>query len=67
MTVGLVLVCAAIMLVAGELYIEHRATYPPGHQLDLPQQPQTPPALISRAPREDAIEPRRALEKHRAG
>jgi hypothetical protein len=46
MTVGLVLVCAAMMLVAGQLYLAHLP--PPGIKLIDSSEPS--PALISRAP-----------------
>jgi hypothetical protein len=66
-TVSFAAACAGIMLVAGELYIEQRATDPPGHQVETPQ-PQSSPALISRAPAyENSTEPRQAVEKKRTG
>jgi hypothetical protein len=67
-TASLVLVCAGIMLVAGQLFIEHHPT--PAHRpLEWPQQPQTSPALISHAPlpHENTTEPRQGAEKNRTG
>lgn len=66
---SLTLACAGIMLVAGQLYLEHRATHSPGHQVVSPLQPQRSPALISRAPSPGAntAGPRQEAEKNRAG
>ena len=67
--VGLALVCAGIMLVAGQLYIERRGTYPPGIQVGSPQKPQERPALISRArqPHENTNELQEGTNKNPAG
>ncbi|MBW7971018.1 hypothetical protein [Bradyrhizobium sp. BR 10289] len=67
-TASLALVCAGIMLVAGQLYIEQH----PGllnRPVEPPQQPQTSPALISHAPapQENAADPHRRVEKNRTG
>jgi hypothetical protein len=55
---------AGIMLVAGQLYIEHHPIHPASRPVDSPQQqPQTSPALISHAPppREHKSEPRQGV------
>lgn len=64
-TVSLTLLCAGIMLVAGQLYIEHHPIQA-SRPVDSPRQP---PALISHAPssRENTTEPRQGVEKNRAG
>jgi hypothetical protein len=64
-TVSLTLLCAGIMLVAGQLYIE-RYPMQANRPVDSPRQP---PALISHAapPHENMTEPRQGVEKNRAG
>lgn len=50
-TVGLALLCAGIMLVAGQLYIEHRAPDFGRREIETPVQP-GPPPMVSRTPRQ---------------
>ena len=59
-TTSLTLLCAGIMLVAGQLYIENRSTHP-GQQSRQDGQP----ALVSSAPSSTAarVEPRRAKKR----
>ncbi|WP_234683736.1 hypothetical protein [Bradyrhizobium monzae] len=66
--VSLTLLCAGIMLVAGQLYIEHHPT-PASRSLDPPQPPQASPALISHAPSADesTTETRRGFDSNSAG
>jgi hypothetical protein len=66
---GLTLVCAGIMLVAGQLYIEQRAANQLTREVESPQAPRTSPAFISRAPspHEDSPEPRQGLKKNGQG
>lgn len=67
-TVSLALVCAGVMLVAGQLYLEQHPTLL-NRPIDLPQQPQTSPALISHAPlpQENATDPHQGAQKNRTG
>jgi len=67
-TVSLALVCAGIMLVAGQLYIEQHPTLL-NRPVELPQQLQTSPALISHAPlpKENATDPHQAVKKNGTG
>lgn len=67
-TVSLVLVCAGVMLVAGQLYIEQHPTLL-NHPVELPEQPQTSPALISHAPspQQNATDPHRSVKNNRTG
>lgn len=69
-TASLTLMCAGIMLVAGQLYIEHH----PMQAIRPVDSPQQSPALISHAPSSDqnashatTIEPRQGVENSRAG
>lgn len=64
--VSLTLLCAGIMLVAGQLYIEH---YPAPANRSLDQPPRASPALISHAPSadENTTETRRGLDRNSAG
>lgn len=48
-TVSLALLCAGIMLVAGQLYIQHRATAGP-KEIETPVQPGPP--MVSHTPRQ---------------
>lgn len=67
-TVSLTLVCAGILLVAGQLYIEqHPALL--NHPVELPEQPQSSPALLSHAPlpQENATDPHQGAKKSRTG
>jgi hypothetical protein len=66
-TAGLTLLCAAIMLVAGQLYIEYGAAPVPGNEVDRPGGPGSPPPLISRGPsiNEKLTEPRADVAKKR--
>lgn len=50
-TVGLALLCAGIMLVAGQLYIEHRAPDFGRRTIETPVQP-GPPPMVSHTPRQ---------------
>lgn len=50
-TVGLALLCAGIMLVAGQLYIEHRAPDFGRREIETPVQP-GPPPMVSHTPRQ---------------
>lgn len=66
-TAGLTLMCAGIMLVAGQLYIEHH----PAQAIRPVDSPQQSPALISHAPSADenashetATDPRQDVEKN---
>ncbi|QOZ26738.1 hypothetical protein XH93_26330 [Bradyrhizobium sp. CCBAU 51753] len=61
MTASLALVCAGIMLLAGQLYIEH---HPVQDSQRVHSQPQ-PPALVSHAPssHENTAGPRQGIEK----
>jgi hypothetical protein len=54
-TVSLVLLCAGIMLVAGQLYIEHHATSFEREGIETP----SPPPMVSRAPTEKLSPPAR--------
>ena len=67
-TVSLTLVCAGVMLVAGQLYLEQHPTLL-NHPVEQPQHPQTPPALISHAPspQEDATDPLHGVKNNRTG
>lgn len=67
-TASLALVCAGIMLVAGQLYIE-QSTNPLRNGVELPPGSQASPALISRAPspEEKTSQPRREPAKERHG
>ncbi|MHC2333853.1 hypothetical protein [Bradyrhizobium sp. USDA 4454] len=67
-TVSLTLVCAGVMLVAGQLYIEQHPTLL-NRPVEPPQRPQTAPALISHAPvpQENATDPRQGVKKDRTG
>ncbi|QQN67508.1 hypothetical protein JIR23_16950 [Bradyrhizobium diazoefficiens] len=50
-TVGFALLCAGIMLVAGQLYIEHRAPDFGRREIETPVQP-GPPPMVSHTPRQ---------------
>lgn len=50
-TVSLALLCAGIVLVAGQLYIEHRARDAGPKEIERPVQPGAPP-MVSHAPRQ---------------
>ncbi|QQO18391.1 hypothetical protein JJB99_20350 [Bradyrhizobium diazoefficiens] len=50
-TVSLALLCAGVMLVAGQLYIEHRATDAAPKTIETPVQP-GPPPMVSHTPRQ---------------
>jgi hypothetical protein len=67
-TVSLLLLCAGIMLVAGQLYLEQNPTLL-NHPVDLPEQPQTSPALISHAPspQQNATDPHQGVKNNRTG
>ncbi|MCG2641425.1 MULTISPECIES: hypothetical protein [Bradyrhizobium] len=67
-TVSLTLVCAGVMLVTGQLYLEQHPTLL-NHPVEQPEQPQTPPALISRAPlpQENATDPHQGVKNNRNG
>lgn len=54
-TVGLALLCAGIMLVAGQLYIEHRAPDFGRREIETPVQP-GPPPMVSHTPRQKVSE-----------
>jgi hypothetical protein len=66
---SLALLCAGIMLVAGQLTIEHSATNAPMHGDKMPPGSGASQAMVSRAPslEEKASEPRREPEKKRDG
>jgi hypothetical protein len=68
-TASLALLCAGIMLVAGQLTIEHSATNAPRKGVEMPPRSGASPAMISRAPssEEKAPELRREPEKKRHG
>ncbi|GGI32237.1 hypothetical protein [Bradyrhizobium guangdongense] len=59
-TVSLALFCAGIMLVAGQLTIEHRARNFARKAIETPMKPPTPP-MVSHAPQRDIGEPAQGL------
>lgn len=63
---SLALVCAGVMLVAGQLYIEHRPSHPPSKSIEAPPGPGAPP-MVSHGPslREKMTEPRENGVKER--
>lgn len=63
---SLTLLCAGIMLVAGQLYLEYGATSAPSNEIDRPGGPGSP-SVISRAPsmKEKWGEPRADAGKKR--
>lgn len=60
--VSLVLLCAGITLVAGQLYLEHRAAHPPNNA---PGAPEISSPMVSRvpSPRPNTAEPPQAPDK----
>ncbi|WP_409189466.1 hypothetical protein [Bradyrhizobium sp. RDM4] len=62
MGISLVLLSAGIMLVAGELYLDHRMAHPPN---DAPGAPEISSPMVSHAPspHQNAAEPRQAAGK----
>ena len=59
-TAALVLLCAGIMLVAGQLYVEHYAPDFGRKGIETPAQPAAPP-MVSHAPQQNISEPAEAL------
>ncbi len=62
-SVSLALLCAGIMLVAGQLYLEHGTAHPPNNA---PGAPEISSPMVSRAPspRPNTVEPRQAADKN---
>jgi len=59
-TAALALLCAGIMLVAGQLTIEHRAPDFARKAIETPAQP-APPPMASHAPQQNISEPAQGL------